>query len=719
MRLINYGHFDVDTLISQMGISRFVPTNSRDGYHKGDARCDPGNQTDDSAEFDVMNEDSDEEASGYGDVLGLTAEDINRMVFRTEQRAYEFYLRLGKCHGFGVRKGDYCKDENGNLIRRRFFCNRAGLRDEKHYARFDRKRMHKPETRTNCEAKLSIYLDRGTSNWKVRKVILDHNHDLTPIGMVHLMPQFRGLSDDAKVHMESMHSYGLPTSKIVGYMSGIAGGYSLLGFTKKDAYNHLDKKKRGNIADGDTNATVVYLQGKAAADPMSTARYNVTNDGMLANLFWADGASRADFQHFGDVVAFDSTYRKNKYRRPLVIFSGTNNHRQTTIFGFGLLLDETTASYTWMLENLLEVMCNRMPSVVVTDGDDAIIAAVRKVFPDTTHRLCAWHLQKNVTSNGNEHMFRDLFSKWLYSDMGIEEFENEWATATEEFRFNEKCWALQMYKKKHMWVSAYLRGKFCAGYRTTSRCEGLNSHVKKFLTSRHTILELVHNLEVLVREYRNNEMVAQFNSVNSIPVMTTCLDPIEKGAARMYTRAIFSLVKKEIDAVRVVNYVAKRRISTTIVYTTEEYGNPSRTFITQFDRNMGKFLCHCRFWEREGFPCRHMFFVMKYEHVQEIPHRLVLTRWWKDAKSIDAYVEQGEADDERGFLMRHGALHEASQWLLSLSARNQVVYTEAVKGIRALCTRLVEAFSRNDATGQHRKEGCVKDPVVVRTKGAP
>ncbi|KAL4305683.1 hypothetical protein AHAS_Ahas16G0102800 [Arachis hypogaea] len=339
--------------IDEMGISSFMATNSRDGYHKGDARCDPGNQTDDSAEFDVMNEDSDEEASGYGDVLGLTAENINRM------------------------KGDYGKDENGNLIRRRFFCNWAGLRDEKHYARLDRKRMHKPETRTNCEAKLSIYLDRGTSNWKVRKVILDHNHDLTPIGMVHLMLQFCGLSDATKAHMESMHSYGLPTSKIVGYMSGIAGGYSLLGFTKKDAYNHLDKKKRGNVADGDTNATVVYLQGKAAADPMSMVRYNVTNEGMLANLFWEDGASRAEFQHFGDVVAFDSTYRKNKYRRLLVIFSGTNNHRQTTIFGFGLLLDETTASYMWVLENLLEVMCNRMPSVVVTNGDDAFIAAVR------------------------------------------------------------------------------------------------------------------------------------------------------------------------------------------------------------------------------------------------------------------------------------------------------------------------------------------------------
>ncbi|XP_072073869.1 protein FAR1-RELATED SEQUENCE 4-like [Arachis hypogaea] len=168
------------------------------------------------------------------------------------------------------------------------------------------------------------------------------------------------------------------------------------------------------------------------------ARYNLTKEGMLANLFWADGMNGADYQHFGDVIAFDSTYKKNKYRRPLVIFSGANNHKQTTIFGFGLVLDKTIASYKWILENLLEVMCNKLPSVVVTDGDDAIIAAVTEVFPSATHRLCAWHLQKNVTSNGNEQMFRDLFSRWLYADMSIDEFEAEWAEAADEYGLHDK-----------------------------------------------------------------------------------------------------------------------------------------------------------------------------------------------------------------------------------------------------------------------------------------
>ncbi|XP_016195236.1 protein FAR1-RELATED SEQUENCE 5 [Arachis ipaensis] len=333
-----------------------------------------------------------DDVSDYGDVFGLTAAEIENKVFRTEERAYEFYMRFGKCHGFAVRKGDYGKDDDGNVIRRRFFCNRAGLRDEKHYNRLDRKRCHKPETRTNCQAKLSIYLDKDSSNWKVRKVILEHNHECG-----------KGL---ARWYVKLWATYVKDT-----WVHGKdCRGYSLLGFTKKDAYNYLDRTKRAKIADGDANSAIVYLKGKASVDPMAMARYNLTKEGMLANLFWADGMSRVDYQHFSDVLAFDSTYKKNKYRRPLVIFSGANNHKQTTIFGFGLVLDETISSYKWMLENLLEVMCNKLPSVVVTDGDDAIIATVTEVFPSATHRLCAWHLQKNVTSNGNEQMFRDLAS---------------------------------------------------------------------------------------------------------------------------------------------------------------------------------------------------------------------------------------------------------------------------------------------------------------------
>ncbi|XP_072087940.1 protein FAR1-RELATED SEQUENCE 5-like [Arachis hypogaea] len=259
-------------------------------------------------------------------------------------------------------------------------------------------------------------------------------------------------------------------------MAEIAGGYSCLGFTKKDAYNYIDRLKRAKVVDGDMNTAIVYLEGKATADPMSMAQYNLTEESMLANMFWAYGPSRVDFQHFGDVIAFDSTYKKNKYNRPLVIFSGSKNHKQTTIFSFGLVLDETIGSYKWMLENLLEVMCGNMSSVVVTDGDESMIAAVREVLPRETHRLCAWHLQKNVTSNTNEQIFCDVFAKWLYADIEVEDFEGEWAQVAEQCGLHNKYWALQLYEKRKMWANAYLHRKFYAGFRMTSRfcCIGVH-----------------------------------------------------------------------------------------------------------------------------------------------------------------------------------------------------------------------------------------------------
>ncbi|XP_052109193.1 protein FAR1-RELATED SEQUENCE 8-like [Arachis duranensis] len=115
------------------------------------------------------------------------------------------------------------------------------------------------------------------------------------------------------------------------------------------------------------------------------ARYSATDEGRLTNLFWADGICRADYQCFGDVLAFDTIYWKNKYRRLLVIFSGCNHYHQTCIFGFALVEDERTTTYTWLLQNFLEFTMNKSPSVVVTDGDEALKAAIREIFLAATH----------------------------------------------------------------------------------------------------------------------------------------------------------------------------------------------------------------------------------------------------------------------------------------------------------------------------------------------
>ncbi|KAL4276994.1 hypothetical protein AHAS_Ahas20G0262800 [Arachis hypogaea] len=83
--------------------------------------------------------------------------------------------------------------------------------------------------------------------------------------------------------------------------------------------------------------------------------------------------------------------------------------------------------------------------------------------------------------------------------MTVEDFEAEWAKAAADYGLKDAMWWNQVYGKKEMWANAFLCKKFCAVYRTTSQCKGINFLCKNFLESKHSMLELVQNLELLVR----------------------------------------------------------------------------------------------------------------------------------------------------------------------------------------------------------------------------
>ncbi|MED6134745.1 hypothetical protein PIB30_039834 [Stylosanthes scabra] len=151
--------------------------------------------------------------------------------------------------------------------------------------------------------------------------------------------------------------------------------------------------------------------------------------------------------------------------------------------------------------------------------------------------------------------------------------------------------------------------------------------------------------------------------------------------ARVYTRAIFNEVKREIEAIGTLNFVEKRRVSTTTVYTMLEYAHLGRPLILR---------------------------------------RLVLRRWTKAAKSVEHYNDlANDKETDRGFLLRHGALHAACQLMFFVGAKRQDLFEKAVSGIRRLCSELeADEKSKAEPPPKHCSES-VRDPGVSRTKGAP
>ncbi|XP_058746823.1 protein FAR1-RELATED SEQUENCE 5-like [Vicia villosa] len=274
------------------------------------------------------------------------------------------------------------------------------------------------------------------------------------------------------------------------------------------------------------------------------------------------------------MVAFDATFKKNKYNYPLVIFSECNHHAQTVIFCAALVSDETADTYQWLLECFLECMNDKYPEVVVTNGDGAMREAIKQVFLDVTHHLCAWHLNKNAGENVKNSVFFQGFQKAMYSNFTKDEFEDFWSKLIKEKELEGNPWAL--------------------------------------------------------RSYRNNELVVDFKSKFLEPVMTTHLYETERHALQIYTAEIFKEVKDEI--MKAGSLIVEEKLERTDlkIYKLTKYRRANYEVDVYYD---GRTLqCECKLWDSRGIPCSHMFYVMKEEHIDRIPEALIFSRWIKDAK---------------------------------------------------------------------------------------
>jgi len=84
-----------------------------------------------------------------------------------------------------------------------------------------------------------------------------------------------------------------------------------------------------------------------------------------------------------------------RYAMVFVPFVAIDNHKRSVVVGAALMHSEKTEDYTWVLRAFLK--CHgSTPSFVITDQCPAMKQAIPIVFPSSVHRLCMWHIMKNV-----------------------------------------------------------------------------------------------------------------------------------------------------------------------------------------------------------------------------------------------------------------------------------------------------------------------------------
>ncbi|KAL8142649.1 hypothetical protein V2J09_015681 [Rumex salicifolius] len=221
----------------------------------------------------------------------------------------------------------------------------------------------------------------------------EHNHNLASPSKIHLFRSHRNVSTSQASVVDIADMSGIAPKNAYEFMAREANGRAHLGFAHVDIKNYLRTKHSSAIKSGETGGVLEYLQRMRKEDSGSSYAIQVDEDNLITNIFWADSTMIANVEDFGNVVCFDTTYRKHEDGRPVALFVGT------TIFGVALLYDETADSFAWLFETFFRAMGEKLLKTILTDQDAAMAKALAAQWPQTNHRLCIRHIFRNATTH--------------------------------------------------------------------------------------------------------------------------------------------------------------------------------------------------------------------------------------------------------------------------------------------------------------------------------
>lgn len=424
----------------------------------------------------------------------LCLKDFDGVGFTSVDDAEKMYAYYSHVVGFSTRRFKLDKDREGLIVRREWVCSKQGQspgqmkkrtpksvkRSANEQTQFEKKKHRKFSvgrgiryTRVFCPAAFTIRYSRERGEYYVSKFVTHHNHELAMPGEVQFLRSHRAVKEHDIAQLEALRGAQVHTSRAYEYLVHQAGGYQYVGFTMKDLYNNLDKRRRAQKLDCDAQSVVTWMNMKGCVEKDFYCKFNSDGEGRLANMFWRDGQSLREYESFGDVLIVDSTYKTNLYGKPLVVFVGANNHRATVVFGFALTADEKEETYTWVFENFLASMNHKCPVAVLTDGDEAVRNVVHNLMPEARHRLCAWHIGRNIGQNVKDAEAQKSLAKLIYASLTIPEWEEAWQCIVARNGLENNLWVASLFNKRDRWAEAYFRGQFlevCAVLNDVREC---------------------------------------------------------------------------------------------------------------------------------------------------------------------------------------------------------------------------------------------------------
>ncbi|XP_038725956.1 protein FAR1-RELATED SEQUENCE 4 isoform X2 [Tripterygium wilfordii] len=564
-------------------------------------------------------------------VVGNTImEPRDDMEFDSHEDAYSYYKEYAKSVGFGTAKLSSRRSRaSKEFIDAKFSCIRYGSKQQSDDAINPR-----PSPKIGCKASMHVKR-KPNGKWNIYSFIKEHNHELLP-AQVHFFRSHRN-PDPRK------NDVRMRRRKNLGAVSKLFGAYQNVECLEGYMRNQHDRGRKLLLDTGDAQVLLELFMHMQEENPKFFYAVDFNEEHQLRNLFWVDAKGMEDYNNFGDVVCFDTTYFTNKYKIPLVLFIGVNHHIQPTLIGCALIADETVYTFVWLIQTWFIAMGERAPRVILTDQNNAIKRAVAAVFPETRHCFCLWHILEMIPRQLEylslwHDSFMVKFNKCIFKSWTEEQFEKRWWKLLDKFHLREVEWIHSLYEDRRCWVPTFMRDVSFAGLSTTSRSESLTSGFDKYVHGGTSLREFIEQYQVILEDRYEEEAKADFDAWHETPELKSP-SPFEKQMSLVYTHEIFRKFQVEVLGASACHLKKEIEDEISTTYSVKDFEN-NQDYMVEWNESKSDIYCSCRLFEYKGYLCRHAIVVLQMSGVFSIPSKYVLQRWTNAAMSRHAIGER-------------------------------------------------------------------------------
>ncbi|KAK7281189.1 hypothetical protein RIF29_08951 [Crotalaria pallida] len=156
-----------------------------------------------------------------------------------------------------------------------------------------------------------------------------------------------------------------------------------------------------------------------------------------------------------------------------------------------------------------------------------------------------------------------------------------------------------------------------------------------------------------------------------------------------------------------------------MIYTVAYYRNGRKAWRVSYDADSLQIKCCCQRFESQGIPCAHIFVVIFFFDIGELPKCVIMGRWTKMAKQGHGLgaIEKGNWMGDNLVYSRLGGLMSCCRRLCNLASRNADDY----KSVREkVCNEIMLLEGKYDESGGCSSQGnCsgIMDPTPLKRRG--